>query len=122
MPPGARGVLLGENCYRGVTKFSNDPSQAPPDMSNFHWLTPQRVPVADTPPVVVKTTPVVAYGSTLRSKLTHKDGAGLPPQGRTVRAGVALPPGDARLLFCAIVRKLTFVAAEVSRALLLLLV
>ncbi len=32
-------------------------------------------------------------------KLIHKDGAGLPPQGRTVRAGVALPPGDARLLF-----------------------
>jgi len=36
-------------------------------------------------------------------KLTHKDGAGLPPQGRTVRAGVALPPGGARLLFLAIV-------------------
>ena len=32
-------------------------------------------------------------------KLTYKDGAGLPPQGRTVRAGVALPPGGARLLF-----------------------
>jgi hypothetical protein len=32
-------------------------------------------------------------------KLTYKDGAGLPPQGRTVRAGAALPPGGARLLF-----------------------
>ena len=30
-------------------------------------------------------------------KLIHKDGAGLPPQGRTVRAGAALPPGGARL-------------------------
>ncbi len=36
-------------------------------------------------------------------KLIYKDGAGLPPQGRTVRAGVALPPGDARLLFPAFV-------------------
>src|SRR6185312_15293280 len=27
------------------------------------------------------------------------DGTGLPPQGRTVRAGTALPPGGARLLF-----------------------
>ena len=31
-------------------------------------------------------------------KLPNKDGAGPPPQGRTVRAGPALPPGGARLL------------------------
>ena len=42
---------------------------------------------------------VVAYEGTLRISL-RKDGAGLPPQGRTVRAGAALPPGGARLLFC----------------------
>ena len=41
---------------------------------------------------------VVAYEGTLRISL-RKDGAGLPPQGRTVRAGAALPPGGARLLF-----------------------
>jgi hypothetical protein len=41
---------------------------------------------------------VVAYEGTLQISL-YKDGAGLPPQGRTVRAGVALPPGGARLLF-----------------------
>ena len=29
--------------------------------------------------------------------VSYKDGAGLPPQGRTVRAGAALPPGGARL-------------------------
>jgi hypothetical protein len=41
---------------------------------------------------------VVAYEGTLQISL-YKDGAGLPPQGRTVRAGAALPPGGARLLF-----------------------
>ena len=41
---------------------------------------------------------MVAYEGTLRISL-RKDGAGLPPQGRTVRAGAALPPGGARLLF-----------------------
>ena len=40
---------------------------------------------------------MVAYEGTLRISL-RKDGAGLPPQGRTVRAGAALPPGGARLL------------------------
>src|SRR5260370_20251846 len=54
--------------------------------------------MADTPKVIAKKTPVVAYGSTLRISL-HKDGTGLPPQGRTVRAGAALPPGGARFLF-----------------------
>jgi hypothetical protein len=32
-------------------------------------------------------------------KLPYKDGTGLPPQGRTVRAAPALPPGGGRLLF-----------------------
>ena len=41
---------------------------------------------------------MVAYEGTLQLSL-HKDGAGLPPQGRTVRAGATLPPGGARLLF-----------------------
>jgi len=31
-------------------------------------------------------------------KLMYKDGTGLPPQGRTVRAGAALPPGGAHQL------------------------
>jgi hypothetical protein len=41
---------------------------------------------------------VVAYGGTLQLSL-YKDGTGLPPQGRTVRAGATLPPGGARLFF-----------------------
>jgi len=56
------------------------------------------VRMAETPKVIAKKTPVVAYGGTLWLSL-HKDGTGLPPQGRTVRAGAALPPGGARLLF-----------------------
>ncbi len=62
--------------------------------------------MADTPKVIAKKTPVVAYGSTLRISL-HKDGTGLPPQGRTVRAGAALPPGGARFLFRARVTEIT---------------
>ena len=34
---------------------------------------------------------MVAYGGTLQLSL-YKDGTGLPPQGRTVRAGATLPP------------------------------
>src|SRR5207245_1426703 len=45
-------------------------------------------------------------------KLTYKDGAGLPPQGRTVRAGVALPPGGARLLFWSLWFESASVAAQ----------
>ena len=44
---------------------------------------------------------VVAYEGTLQLSL-HKDGAGLPPQGRTVRAAPALPPGGGRLLSAAV--------------------
>jgi hypothetical protein len=67
---------------------------------------------------------VVAYGGTLQLSL-HKDGAGLPPQGRTVRAGAALPPGGARLLFsppfsCALRRESLPVAAVITSPLLLL--
>jgi hypothetical protein len=66
---------------------------------------------------------VVAYEGTLRISL-YKDGAGLPPQGRTVRAGAALPPGGARLLFSELFRCLAttvaVVAAVITSSLLLL--
>ena len=42
--------------------------------------------------------PNARYLSPLRISL-HMDGAGLPPQGRTVRAAPALPPGGGRLMF-----------------------
>ena len=59
---------------------------------------------------------MVAYEGTLRISL-RKDGTGLPPQGRTVRAGAALPPGGARLLFCSrFPRPATSVAAVAAVA------
>src|SRR5689334_5073591 len=97
--PRSHGVLLSENSYRGVGKLAIGLLRPFGICCNSIGLTLQRVPVADTPPVVGKPELVVAYEGTLRISL-RKDGAGLPPQGRTVRAGAALPPGGARLLFC----------------------
>jgi len=79
------------------------------------------VPVADTPPVGRENDTGGRIREHFAVKLTHKDGTGLPPQGRTVRAGVALPPGGARLLFHAIVAEVSSVTAEVSPSILLLL-
>jgi hypothetical protein len=44
--------------------------------------------------------PNARYLSPLRISF-YMDGAGLPPQGRTVRAAPALPPGGGRLIFSA---------------------
>jgi hypothetical protein len=99
MLPRCQGVLLSEKLLPPGKQVSHSPSQTLPHMFQFDWADA----ATGTCSGYAASSRETGTGGRIRGhfadKLTDKDGTGLPPQGRTVRAGTALPPGGARLLF-----------------------